>query len=299
VGAKARSIVPLSLSGTHSVEAFEWWGPADVQDGNTRSAAAPALASKVLDCPVAPPATPPTTTPPVTTPPAAVAPVTTPIAPAPAAASGIAGAIAVRSAPARLTVARSCATRSARLTITGRFMRRVTITLDGRPARAVTVRAGARSIAIAVPLHRSGAARQTVRVHVTFRNGASARNLHPPQARGDRGRPRPPPPARPSVARGPRPARDRRAPASHGRARRAAASHGGSYPGVTEAGAEGPAERRSPGFSAAHPAPSPTMAAMRPFELPSHSLPRSTTFSALVFAASANVSYASMVSSSA
>jgi len=173
--------VPLSLSGAHSVEAFEWWGPADVQDGNTRSVAAPALASKRLDCPVAPPTTPPTTTPtttpPVTTPPAAAAPVTTAPAPAPAAASGIAGTIAVRSAPARLTVARSCASRSARLTITGRFMRRVTITLDGRPARAVTVRAGARSIAIAVPLRRSGAARQRVRVHVTFRNGASARNL--------------------------------------------------------------------------------------------------------------------------
>jgi hypothetical protein len=76
-----------------------------------------------------------------------------------------------------MTVLRSCGSRSARLTITGPFIRRATITVDGRHARTVAVRTGAASIGVAVPLRRSGAARQTVRVHLTFRNGAPARNL--------------------------------------------------------------------------------------------------------------------------
>jgi hypothetical protein len=168
--------VPLSLSGAHSVEAFEWWGPADVQDGNTRSAAAPALASKVLDCPVAPPGTPPVTTPPVTTPPIAAPTGSTP-APVPVASGPFIAGARAASGRARLTVQRACVSRTAQLTITGRFIRRVTITVDGRHARTVAVRTGARSIRIPVPLRRSGAARQTVRVSVTFRNGAPARSL--------------------------------------------------------------------------------------------------------------------------
>ena len=169
--------VPLSLSGAHTVQAFEWWGPAGVQDGNTRPADAPALASKALDCPVAPPVTPPTTTPPatppVTTPPVVVP----PVAAVPVAVGPFVAGTQARSASARLIVQRSCASRNARLTITGRFMRRITITVGGRTVRTVAVRTGARSISVAVPLRRSGAARQTVRARVTFRNGASARNL--------------------------------------------------------------------------------------------------------------------------
>ncbi len=171
--------VPLSLSGTHVVEAFEWWGPTGVQDRNTRPADSPALASKTLDCPVAPPATTPpvTVTPSVVAPPAATPlPAVTPSAPL-ASGSVPAAAIAIRSAKARLRVQRTCAVRSALVTVSGRSIRRVTILVDNRRVRTLTMRDGLRSVTVAVPLRRSGPARQTVRVHVTFRTGAAPRTL--------------------------------------------------------------------------------------------------------------------------
>jgi hypothetical protein len=44
--------------------------------------------------------------------------------------------------------------------------------------RTVAVGLGVRSIVALVPLRRSGAAAQTVRARVTFRNGAPARTLN-------------------------------------------------------------------------------------------------------------------------
>ncbi len=175
--------VPLALNDTHKVEAFAWWGPANVQDQNTRPADSPALASQVLQCPVAPTTTPPVTvTPPgaaappaVTTAPAAATPALAPT-PAPTPTNAVAGARA-RSASARLGVQRSCASRSARVTVSGRVLRRVTLFVNGRLVRSVTVPAGRRSITVPVPLRRSGAARQTITARVTFRNGTHSRTL--------------------------------------------------------------------------------------------------------------------------
>jgi hypothetical protein len=89
----------------------------------------------------------------------------------------VAGTQAAR-ATARVAVQRSCATRSARVTINGRSIRRATFFVNGRRVRTVTVRAGARRVTVSVPLSRSGAARQRVQVRVTFRNGAPARVLN-------------------------------------------------------------------------------------------------------------------------
>jgi hypothetical protein len=91
----------------------------------------------------------------------------------PAAQSTVAGTRA-----AAATAQRSCATRSARVTITGRSIRQVTFLVNGRRARIVTVRAGARRLTVSVRLSRSGAARQRIRARVTFRNGAAARTLN-------------------------------------------------------------------------------------------------------------------------
>jgi hypothetical protein len=43
--------------------------------------------------------------------------------------------------------------------------------------RTVSVRANQRTVRVSVPLPRGGAARQTVTVRVTFRNGATPRTL--------------------------------------------------------------------------------------------------------------------------
>ncbi len=180
-GTSGAAHIPLSLSGTHVVEAFEWWGPAGVQDGNTRSADSPALASKALDCP-GHPVTPPASTPPVSvTPPVVAPPAATPppagASAAPSASGPVPAGIIIHSASARLRMSRSCSSRSALVTISGRFIRRVTISVNGRRARSLTVRAGLGSLTVAVPLRRSGPARQTIRVGVTFRNGAAPRTL--------------------------------------------------------------------------------------------------------------------------
>jgi len=173
--------VPLALSGDPTVEAFAWWGPADVADGDTRPTDAPALASKTLYCAPAPPSTPPTTTPPTTTPPAS--PVPPPPAqaanPAPAtpAPAGNVKATQARSATARLTAQPTCATRTARITVSGRQMRHVTFFVNGRRVRSMAVRPGRRSLTVSVPLRRSGSARQTVTARVSFTNGANARTV--------------------------------------------------------------------------------------------------------------------------
>jgi hypothetical protein len=170
----------------HAVQAFAWWGPDGVQDRHTRPESSPALDTRTLQCPipVTPPATPPTTGGPPASPPSPPAPpaATTTVTPAAVPApvqtpvSSVAGTQA-RSAAARLAVPRSCASRTVRVRVTGRQIRRVTVLVNGRRARTVAVRANQRTVTVAVPVRRSGAARQRIQARVTFRNGAAARTL--------------------------------------------------------------------------------------------------------------------------
>jgi hypothetical protein len=160
--------VPLTLYGTHRVQANSWWGPAGTATGETRLESSPALADRMVQC-QAPPA--PIATAPAAPAPAAAAP------PAPAPTVAVAGE-RVTSAPiARLAVQESCAAKSARVTVKAVQMRQVRISVKGRPARTVTVAPGARRVATRVALRPHGAAVQKVTTRITFRNGAPARTL--------------------------------------------------------------------------------------------------------------------------
>ena len=120
---------------------------------------------------------PPPPAPPAVTPPAP--PAAAPPAPVPPA-SGVAGQ-EVRSparGTARLRAQSTCASRSARVSVSGRHMQRVRFSVGGRPVRTVQVPSGALVVHALVPLRRSGPARQRVRARVTFRNGAPARTLN-------------------------------------------------------------------------------------------------------------------------
>ena len=169
--------VPFTLNGTHVVAAFSWWFASDTADGNARAKTSPALAKKTLYCPAAPPPPPPPP-PPGVTPPSPVTPqaAATPPAGGTAPAQGVAG-VEVANATARVAAQRSCASRSARITVSGRLIRQVTFSVNGRRVRTVSVRASQRTVRVSVPLSRGGAARQTVTVRVTFRNGAAPRTL--------------------------------------------------------------------------------------------------------------------------
>jgi hypothetical protein len=168
--------VPYTLNDTHTVEAFSWWAANETSDHNVRAPDSPAIAHAQLVCPAStPPASPPTvTTTPTPTPTATPAPAPV-VQPAP---QSVVAGTQTRAATARVAVQRSCASRSARVTITGRSIRQVTFFVNGRRARIVTVRAGARRLTVSVPLSRGGAARQRITARVTFRNGAAARTLN-------------------------------------------------------------------------------------------------------------------------
>ena len=117
----------------------------------------------------------PTPATPVATSPAATA------APVPATppSSGVAGEqqrSPVR-ATARIRAQARCAARTARVTVSGRLMRQVRFSVNGRRVRTVTVARGVRLVTALVPVNRSGARVQTVRARVTFRNGAAPRTL--------------------------------------------------------------------------------------------------------------------------
>jgi hypothetical protein len=176
--------VPLTIgAGTHYVKANAWWGPAGVVGNESRSKYAPPLAKKKVYCetPPAPPVTPPS--PPATPPAPPAAPPAPPAAPAPAAAAppaptGAVEGVQVQS-PARgvagVKVANSCALHSARVTVTGRSMRTVTLFVNGHRIRTINVAAGARVLRARVPIAQGR--RQVVSARVTFRNGARARTL--------------------------------------------------------------------------------------------------------------------------
>jgi hypothetical protein len=130
---------------------------------------------------VTPPATPGTgqPAPPAPAPAGTTAPATTTATPAPNAAqpTTVVAGTQARQATARLQTQTRCGSRSFRVTISGRNIRRVTLFVAGRQVRTVTVPAGRRSITVSVPVRQFGARRQSVRARVTFRNGAPARTL--------------------------------------------------------------------------------------------------------------------------
>jgi hypothetical protein len=169
-GGEAGSLhVPLTISGTHTVEANAWWGPAGTAGGQTRPAGSPPLASQVVTCPAQAPAGAPA--PPAAPPPPAVAPAQQ------APASGVAGHRETSPArAARLSTASVCSSRRVRVSVFGRSMREVAVSLNGRRVRTVQVRPGQRSVRVMVPMRRR-AASQVVSARVRFRNGAHARTL--------------------------------------------------------------------------------------------------------------------------
>jgi hypothetical protein len=119
----------------------------------------------------------PTPATPVATSPAATAAPVAPSATPPS--SGVAGEqqrSPVR-ATARIRAQARCAARTARVTVSGRLIRQVRFSLNGRRVRTVTVARGVRLVSALVPLGRSGPRVQTVRARVTFRNGAAPRTL--------------------------------------------------------------------------------------------------------------------------
>jgi hypothetical protein len=172
--------IPYTLTGTHTVSAFAWWPR--TFDNSTRPESAPPVATRRVTCAAPPP--PSVTPPPVTPPPVTPPPVTTTATPPPAAATAPVSASAggvlgtrTRSAAARLRVPRSCASRVVRVRVSGRLIRRVTLSINGRRVRTVRLRSTQRSVTVRVPLSRAGASRQTVRARFTFRNGTRSRTL--------------------------------------------------------------------------------------------------------------------------
>jgi len=172
-GGKAGSLhVPLSVSGTHTVTANAFWGPAGTVGGETRPANSPPLASQVLSCPVTAPAPAPA--------PPAPAPL---VAPAPAPAAAPAPAIAVQGAHeaspariARLSTASVCTSRHVRVSVVGRSLRQVSVSINGHHARTVKVRSGQRTVRVSLRLPK-GAVTPMVQARVSFSNGAKARTL--------------------------------------------------------------------------------------------------------------------------
>src|SRR3954454_8495582 len=167
--------VPLTLNDgkVHTVQAFSWWAANETSDGNARPASSPPIANTQQTCAAPPPPPPPPSPPPPPPPPG---PTVTPVTPAATPASAVAGTQA-RSGTARVSAQTRCATRAARITVSGRLISRVTFFVNGRRVRTVAVPSGGTRVTVSVPLRRSGAARQTVTARVTFRNGAAARTL--------------------------------------------------------------------------------------------------------------------------
>ena len=164
-------VVPATqLTGTLSVPYSAPAGPFTVTVNAVFSTGERGSVTQSLMC-TAPPAPPAAPAPPVTTPAAGG---TAPVAQKPA--QSVAGTEAA-SASANVAAQKACASRSARITVSGRLIRQVTFSVNGRRVRTVSVRASQRRVRVSVPLSRGGAARQTVTVRVTFRNGAAPRTL--------------------------------------------------------------------------------------------------------------------------
>lgn len=146
-GSTGTKHVPLTIYGDHKVAVSTSW--------KTNGVAGDDYAQKDVSCGEAPP-------PPVAPAPAAAAPVP---------ASGVQG-VQVNSpavAPARgvLGTRSSCASRTVRATVTGRSMRRVTFSINGRVVRTITVH-GRRTVRATLP--RRGTGPQAVTVRVRYAN---------------------------------------------------------------------------------------------------------------------------------
>jgi hypothetical protein len=179
-GSAGHLTVPLSIYGSHEVQAFAWWGPTGTQTGETRPANSLALATAVVHC--AAPVLAATPAPASPAPAAVAAPVAAVPAPAPPAIGVLSES--ARSKPAlRMSVQPGCGSRHVRVTVSGRLMSQVRIAVNGRHARTVKVKRTARSVTTLVALRPNGPAVQTVTTRITFRNGAQARRLISPARR--------------------------------------------------------------------------------------------------------------------
>lgn len=157
--------VPLTVYGAHTVRAYAWWGPTGTVNGHTGGSDTAPMAVQPLSC-MAAPATAPA---PAAVPPAPAA------QPAPAAAvQGVKVSSPARTA--RLGARSVCSTKVVRVTVTGRQMRDIAFSINGRHARTVTVRSGRRSVHASLPM-RNRRASQVITAHVRFRNGAKAKTL--------------------------------------------------------------------------------------------------------------------------
>ena len=160
-------VVPATqLTGTLSVPYSAPAGPFTVTVNAVFSTGETGSVTQSLMC-TTPPAPPAAPAPPANAPPPAGG-----TAPA----QGVAG-VEAATATARVAAQQACASRSARITVSGRLIRQVTFSVNGRRVRTVSVRSSQRTVRVSVPLSRGGAARQTVTVRVTFRNGAAPRTL--------------------------------------------------------------------------------------------------------------------------
>jgi hypothetical protein len=122
------------------------------------------VATAMMTCSSPPPPPPP--------PPPAAPPAVAPTTPA-AAVAGVEARSPAR--VARVAVRSSCASKVARITVTGRSMRDVTLFVNGRRIKTIRVAAGRRVIRASVPI-RAGAP-QRITARVRFRNGAAPRTL--------------------------------------------------------------------------------------------------------------------------
>jgi hypothetical protein len=131
--------------------------------------------TKTLTCITAP--SPPAPAPAPPPPAAAAAPVSAP-APAPPSTNAVAG-VQERSPAsiARLRARSVCTSRVVRVTVVGRFMRDVALSVNGRHVRTVTVRSGRRSLKASLPMRNRHRASQVVTARVRFRNGAAPRTV--------------------------------------------------------------------------------------------------------------------------
>jgi hypothetical protein len=130
--------VPIGLNDgkAHVIEAFSWWASTETSDRNARDVNSPALDHKEPTC-GSPPATTTTTT---TTSPTPTPTLTPTAAPAPAsvvqpAPQTVVAGTRAAAATARVAAQRTCATRAARVTISGRSIRQVTFFVNGRRVR--------------------------------------------------------------------------------------------------------------------------------------------------------------------
>ena len=162
-------VVPSSpTSGTLTAPYSAPTGPFTVSVNANFSTGETGTVTKSMTC-----TTPPAPTPPASAPPAP--PVAPPPAPPPA--SAVAGEqVTAPARIAKLGAQSACPTRVVQVTVTGRQMRDIAFSINGRHVRTVSVRAGQRSVKASLPM-RNRRSSQVVTARVRFRNGGRARTL--------------------------------------------------------------------------------------------------------------------------